>query len=203
MSCIWSWIPITLCSLFSAFHFIFNKRLWVKGDGSVLDKVPKWSFKELLSKDFLFHFIIIFFYIQSLKSNLACFCATEIKQGTASAPGWTERTFYFSSEGATALINHFLKQWSWSVNSIFYRRQWSTMCYYRVYALQRGEGFNPWNTQIHCICWIQRADMFSMKAFLTGNNIMIMFHKHEISWNMKSYPLAINNIDHKSTLLIS
>lgn len=112
VSCIWSWMLITLHSLSSAFHFIFNKGFWVKGDGSELDKSSQVKFlKSFFLKIFIsFHYYYYFLYIQSLKSNLACFCAIEINQGTESAPGWTERTFYFSSEGAAALINNFLKQ---------------------------------------------------------------------------------------------
>lgn len=61
VSCIWSWMPITLYSLSSAFHFIFNKGFWVKGDGSELDKSSQVKFlKSFFLKIFIsFHYFFL------------------------------------------------------------------------------------------------------------------------------------------------
>lgn len=91
VSRMWSPMPLTLHSLGSAFHFISNKELWVKEMAQSLTEVPSEVLKSFLLKIFISFYY--FFHIQSLKSNLACFCTLEIKQGAESAPGWAEGTF--------------------------------------------------------------------------------------------------------------
>lgn len=141
VSRMWSPMPLTLHSLGSAFHFLSNKELWVKGDGSELDGSSQWSFKEFPFKDF--YFILLFFsYSKSeIQSCMLLYLRDKARGWECSWLG--RRDFLLPPTEAASLINNLLKQQAQSVNNILHRRQWNRICYCWKLWLHGGEPISP------------------------------------------------------------
>lgn len=64
VSCIWSWMLITVYSLGSAFHFIFNKEFWAERWLRAWQKFPSEVLKSFFLKIFISFSLYIFFILK-------------------------------------------------------------------------------------------------------------------------------------------
>lgn len=112
VSCIWSWMLITLHSLSSAFHFIFNKGFWVKGDGSELDKSSQVKFlKSFFLKIFISFHYYFFFFIYSKSEIQSCLLLCHRDKPRDWKCPWLDRKDFSTSPLKEQLLSSII---SWS-----------------------------------------------------------------------------------------